>query len=189
MLKVKDINVYYGKIHALKNVSFEVRPGEVVALIGAIIRLSQLDEGDPLPWERVDVSALCRDIAADLRDKSEKSGTAITVEGPEIPVEGVRRLLYETVYNLCDNAIQYNVPGGSVAVTVTANEDNAVITVSDTGIGIPADQQSRGGRGTIFPLQFCQRRRFAPLEGLKLRGAHVGHVHFRRVIILRCYNG
>ena len=95
----------------------------LVALIGDIIRLSQLDEGDPLPWERVDVSALCRDIAADLRDKSEKSGTAITVEGPEIPVEGVRRLLYETVYNLCDNAIQYNVPGGSVRVTVTDRGD------------------------------------------------------------------
>lgn len=46
----------------------------LVALIGDIIRLSQLDEGDPLPWERVDVSALCRDIAADLRDKSEKAG-------------------------------------------------------------------------------------------------------------------
>ena len=55
-------------------------------------------------------------------------------------------------------------------------------------VNIAADQQSRGGRGTIFPLQFCQRRRFAPLEGLKLRGAHIGHIHFRRVIILRSDN-
>mgnify|MGYP002416783050 FL=1 len=115
----------------------------LVALIGDIIRLSQLDEGDPLPWERVDVSALCRDIAADLRDKSEKSGTAITVEGPEIPVEGVRRLLYETIYNLCDNAIQYNVPGGSVRVTVTDRGDSAAISVADTGIGIAPEHQSR----------------------------------------------
>ena len=115
----------------------------LVALIGDIIRLSQLDEGAPLPWERVDVSALCRDIAADLRDKSEKSGTAITVEGPEIPVEGVRRLLYETVYNLCDNAIQYNVPGGSVRVTVTDRGDSAAISVADTGIGIAPEHQSR----------------------------------------------
>lgn len=115
----------------------------LVALIGDIIRLSQLDEGDPLPWERVDVSPLCRDIAADLRDKSEKSGTAITVEGPEIPVEGVRRLLYETIYNLCDNAIQYNVPGGSVRVTVTDRGDSAAISVADTGIGIAPEHQSR----------------------------------------------
>ena len=114
----------------------------LVALIGDIIRLSQLDEGDPLPWERVDVSALCRDIAADLRDKSEKSGTAITVER-QIPVEGVRRLLYETVYNLCDNAIQYNVPGGSVRVTVTDRGDSAAISVADTGIGIAPEHQSR----------------------------------------------
>ena len=115
----------------------------LVALIGDIIRLSQLDEGDPLPWERVDVSVLCRDIAADLRDKSEKSGTVITVEGPEIQVEGVRRLLYETVYNLCDNAIQYNVPGGSVRVTVSDAGENAVISVADTGIGIAPEHQSR----------------------------------------------
>ena len=115
----------------------------LVALIGDIIRLSQLDEGDPLPWERVDVSALCRDIAADLRDKSEKSGTAITVEGPEIPVEGVRRLLHETIYNLCDNAIGYNVPGGSVRVTVTDRGDSAAISVADTGIGIAPEHQSR----------------------------------------------
>ena len=115
----------------------------MIRLVEDILRLSQLDEGDPLPWERVDVSALCRDIAADLRDKSEKSGTAITVEGPEIPVEGVRRLLYETVYNLCDNAIQYNVPGGSVRVTVTDRGDSAAISVADTGIGIAPEHQSR----------------------------------------------
>ena len=65
------------------------------------------------------------------------------MEGPDIPVEGVRRLLYETVYNLCDNAIQYNVPGGSVRVTVTDRGDSAAISVADTGIGIAPEHQSR----------------------------------------------
>ena len=135
MVKQEDVPRFVGHIRK--------EAQRLVTLIGDIIRLSQLDEGDPLPWERVDVSALCRDIAADLRDKSEKSGTAITVEGPEIPVEGVRRLLYETVYNLCDNAIQYNVPGGSVRVTVTDRGDSAAISVADTGIGIAPEHQSR----------------------------------------------
>lgn len=135
MVKQEDVPRFVGHIRK--------EAQRLVTLIGDIIRLSQLDEGDPLPWERVDVSALCRDIAADLRDKSEKSGTAITVEGPEIPVEGVRRLLYETVYNLCDNAIQYNIPGGSVRVTVTDRGDSAAISVADTGIGIAPEHQSR----------------------------------------------
>ena len=135
MVKQEDVPRFVGHIRS--------EAQRLVTLIGDIIRLSQLDEGDPLPWERVDVSVLCRDIAADLRDKSEKSGTAITVEGPEIPVEGVRRLLYETVYNLCDNAIQYNVPGGSVRVTVTDRGDSAAISVADTGIGIAPEHQSR----------------------------------------------
>lgn len=115
----------------------------LVALIGDIIRLSQLDEGDPLPWEQVDIPALCRDIAADLRDKAEKSQVSLTVEGQDVQAEGVRRLLYETVYNLCDNAIQYNVPGGSVRLTVSDAGENAVISVADTGIGIAPEHQSR----------------------------------------------
>ena len=115
----------------------------LVALIGDIIRLSQLDEGGPLPWEQVDIPALCRDIAADLRDKAEKSQVSLTVEGQDVQAEGVRRLLYETVYNLCDNAIQYNVPGGSVRVTVSDAGENAVISVADTGIGIAPEHQSR----------------------------------------------
>ena len=115
----------------------------LVALIGDIIRLSQLDEGDHLPWEQVDIPALCRDIAADLRDKAEKSQVSLTVEGQDVQAEGVRRLLYETVYNLCDNAIQYNVPGGSVRVTVSDAGENAVISVADTGIGIAPEHQSR----------------------------------------------
>lgn len=115
----------------------------LVALIGDIIRLSQLDEGDPLPWEQVDIPALCRDIAADLRDKAEKSQVSLTVEGQDVQAEGVRRLLHETIYNLCDNAIGYNVPGGSVRVTVSDAGENAVISVADTGIGIAPEHQPR----------------------------------------------
>ena len=56
---------------------------------------------------------------------------------------GVRRLLYEIVFNLCDNAIKYNTDGGRVQVTVTKENETAAVTVRDTGIGIPPDQQDR----------------------------------------------
>ena len=64
-------------------------------------------------------------------------------EGDEVRVAGVRRLLYETVYNLCDNAIQYNVDGGSVTLRTEKAGQEARITVADTGIGIPQDAQAR----------------------------------------------
>ena len=63
--------------------------------------------------------------------------------GQDVQAEGVRRLLHETIYNLCDNAIGYNVPGGSVRVTVSDAGENAVISVADTGIGIAPEHQSR----------------------------------------------
>lgn len=65
------------------------------------------------------------------------------MEGQDVQAEGVRRLLHETIYNLCDNAIGYNVPGGSVRVTVSDAGENAVISVADTGIGIAPEHQSR----------------------------------------------
>ena len=80
---------------------------------------------------------------ADLRDKAEKSQVRLTVEGQDVQAEGVRRLLHETIYNLCDNAIGYNVPGGSVRVTVSDAGENAVISVADTGIGIAPEHQPR----------------------------------------------
>ena len=67
----------------------------------------------------------------------------VTVSGENAPVIGVRRLLYEIAYNLCDNAIKYNADGGSVGVRVGAEGGSACLTVRDTGIGIPPEHQSR----------------------------------------------
>ena len=66
-----------------------------------------------------------------------KKRISITVSGTGFAVMGVRRMLHEMVYNLCDNAIKYNVPGGNV--TIRAENDRLI--VSDTGIGIPAEHQ------------------------------------------------
>ena len=114
----------------------------LVALVEDIIRLSQLDEGTPLPKEDVELTALCREAAEELQDAARAKDVTLTVEGEETVIPGIRRLLYEIVFNLCDNAIKYNVTGGSVAVTVTGGSKPS-ITVKDTGIGIPAEHQGR----------------------------------------------
>ena len=115
----------------------------LVTLINDILRLSELDEGGSLPTETVELLSLCTDTVKSLESAAQQRQITMTVTGEAVTVPGVRRLLTETIFNLCDNAIKYNKDGGSVAVTVTADEDNAAVTVSDTGIGIPADQQSR----------------------------------------------
>ena len=115
----------------------------LVALIGDIIRLSQLDEGEPMPAEPVELLALAREAAESLQSAAAARNVTITVEGEPVELTGVRRLLYEIIFNLCDNAIKYNTDGGRVQVTVTKENETAAVTVRDTGIGIPPDQQDR----------------------------------------------
>ncbi len=111
----------------------------LVSLIEDIIRISQLDEGIELPKEPVALKQLCRDVAQTLEQTAREKDVTVTVAGEESLVDGVPRLLHELVYNLCENAIKYNVPGGSVEVTVSGK----TLRVADTGIGIPAEHQSR----------------------------------------------
>lgn len=115
----------------------------LVTLIGDIIRLSELDEGGELPTETVDLLPLAQEAAENLRAAAEVKNVSIIVSGENVPVTGVRRLLYEIAYNLCDNAIKYNVDGGSVDVRVGAEGGSTCLTVRDTGIGIPPEHQSR----------------------------------------------
>lgn len=115
----------------------------LVTLIGDIIRLSQLDEGEPMPAEPVELLALAREAAESLQSAAAARNVTITVEGEPVELTGVRRLLYEIVFNLCDNAIKYNTDGGRVQVTVTKENETVAVTVRDTGIGIPPDQQDR----------------------------------------------
>ena len=111
----------------------------LVNLIEDIIRLSQLDEGMELSAEQVELLALAEEVKAILQPSAEQKDIAFTISGEGFRLTGVRRLLYEILYNLCDNAIKYNVPGGSVTVHVEHNR----LVVSDTGIGIPAEHQGR----------------------------------------------
>ena len=111
----------------------------LVSLIEDIIRLSQLDEGVSLPCEEVDLLALAREVTAILENSAAKKNVQITVSGIGFKVQGVRRMLHEVLYNLCDNAIKYNIPGGSMEIHI----ENKKLTVLDTGIGIPAEHKDR----------------------------------------------
>ncbi len=135
MVKPEDLPRFVGHIRK--------EAQRLVTLIGDIIRLSQLDEGVELPREPVDLRALAQEVARDLDSAAKQKNVALRVEGEPAVVQGVRRLLYETVYNLCDNAIQYNVDGGSVTLRTEKAGQEARITVADTGIGIPQDAQAR----------------------------------------------
>ena len=115
----------------------------LVTLIGDIIRLSQLDEGDEMPRETVDLLTLSQEAADDLASAAEQKNVTISVTGESTRVSGVRRLLYEVIYNLCDNGVKYNVEGGSVSVRVGTEDGKAVVSVADTGIGIAPEHRER----------------------------------------------
>jgi len=131
MVKPEDTPRFVGHIHK--------EASRLVNLIEDIIRLSQLDEGVALPTETVDMLALAEDVKEILLPSAEEKNVRISVSGAGFSVVGVRRMLQEIIYNLCDNAIKYNVPGGSV----TIRAENNRLVVSDTGIGIPPEHEDR----------------------------------------------
>ena len=131
MVKQEDTTRFVG--HIRKEAS------RLVNLIEDIIRLSQLDEGVKLPAETVAILALAEEVKAILQPSAEEKNVRISVSGEGFSVVGVRRMLQEIIYNLCDNAIKYNIPGGSVNI----HAENNRLAVSDTGIGIPAEHKDR----------------------------------------------
>lgn len=135
MVKQEDIPRFIGHIRT--------EAARMIALIEDIIRLSQLDEGDLLPRDTVDLMEVAKEAAENLHDAAEKKHITFFVGGQNAEFTGVRRLIYEIVYNIFDNAIKYNNDGGSVAVSVASDKDTVSVNVKDTGIGISDEYQSR----------------------------------------------
>ncbi len=115
----------------------------LVNLVEDIIRLSQLDEGVELPKEPVQIGPVAQEIFQSLTPVAEQKQVTLKMTGAGFTMLGVRRLLYEILYNLTENAIKYNRPGGSVEVFLGMEAGSKVIRVKDTGIGIPAEHQAR----------------------------------------------
>ena len=118
----------------------------MISLVEDILLLSRLDEGSEMleiEKERVELKALCSEILSTLSDFAEKNKVRYELSGCETEILGSRRILGEMIYNLCENAIKYNVPGGSVFVALSESDSEHRISVRDTGIGIPQAHQSR----------------------------------------------
>jgi len=135
IVKSEDIPRFVG--HIRKEAS------RLVFLIDDIIRLSQLDEGAEMPREDVSLKVLSEEVCETLADAAKLKDVSLEVTGDDGVVNGVRRLLYEVVYNLCDNAIKYNNPGGNVKVNVAQKPGEVELRVQDTGIGISPEHQDK----------------------------------------------
>ncbi len=135
LVKPEDIPQFAKTIHD--------ESGRLITLISDIMRLSQLD--DSVPMERVpcDLRAIAEDVAERLRPAAAERGIQIRLVGEELVVTGIPSILDEMVYNLCDNAVKYNVENGSVDIRVERRNGHPEVSVSDTGIGIPREHQDR----------------------------------------------
>ena len=136
IVKPEDIPHFAGKIYDESQ--------RLITLIGDIIKLSRLDENQvPMERETVDMLEMARDVVQQLSSVARKSGVTLVANGAHGQVLGVRQVLGEMVYNLCENAVKYNRAGGRVWVDVQQVADHVVLRVKDTGIGIPAAEQGR----------------------------------------------
>lgn len=135
LVKPEDTERFVGNI--------KKEASRLVALINDIIRLSQLDEDSEPATESVDLYELSKEVIEVLSVSAAKRQVNLELEGESCIIKGIRRYLYEIIYNLCDNAIRYNKENGKVIIDVSQKDGNTVLSVTDTGIGIPAEHQSR----------------------------------------------
>lgn len=132
----RDKTAFGGKIYA--------EAQRMIRLVEDIIKLSNLDEGAAeLSRETVDLYATAEDVVKSLLPAAEKENITLSLEGEKAEINGISQLLTAVVYNLCDNAIKYNKDGGKVSVKVKNAPEGVVLSVGDTGIGIPKEQQER----------------------------------------------
>lgn len=135
LVKPEDTERFIGNIRK--------EASRLVNLINDIIRLSQLDENHEPAIETVDLMEVAREVVEVLAPSAAKRNIEVYLKGEPCTIYGVRRYIYEIIYNLFDNAIRYNKDGGKVTITTGKDSGQAAVSVSDTGIGIAPEHQSR----------------------------------------------
>ena len=135
LVKPEDTGRFVGNIRK--------EASRLVDLINDIISLSQLDEKYELVTEVVNLREVANEVVEVLIGSATKKNVSLKVIGNDCEIHGVRRYIYEIIYNLCDNAIRYNVDDGKVTIDIRQESSQKVIVVSDTGIGIDTEHHAR----------------------------------------------
>ena len=136
MVKAEDVAGFAGTI--------KEESARLISLIDDIIKLSRLDESTvPQETEIIDVFGSARDVVSRLSGKASENDIELSFSGELSEIKGVQHILDEIVYNICENAIKYNRPGGFVKVSVRNEGSESLITVADNGIGIPKADRER----------------------------------------------
>ena len=136
MVKAEDVAGFAGTI--------KEESARLISLIDDIIKLSRLDESTvPQETEIIDVFGSARDVVRRLSGKASENDIELSFSGEPSEIKGVQHILDEIVYNICENAIKYNRPGGFVKVSVRNEGSESLITVADNGIGIPKADRER----------------------------------------------
>lgn len=139
MVKKEDIPEFADRIYK--------EATRMTTLIEDIIKLSRLDEqSDMMPFEAVDLNRVTEEVVDSLQTVARQRKITITVDGDVPTINGVRQIIYEMIYNLCDNAVKYNRDGGSVHILMEPSPKEGYSvrwSVWDTGIGVPEEEQER----------------------------------------------
>lgn len=136
LVKPEDMAVFSERIYN--------EASRLIVLIEDIIRLSRLDEGEvELEKEEVDLYEMARDITRRLAPRAEELDVRMELSGEPVIYRGIRQILDEMVYNICENAVKYNHSGGMVSVWAGSTLEGKKVIVTDTGIGIPEDEKER----------------------------------------------
>lgn len=135
-VKEEDVRAFAGRIYK--------EAQRLITLVEDVIRISQLDEGEvPYEWTETDLYQTAKNVFGTLSEAAKKQDVHLYIEGDRVQLHTVPNILEEVLFNLCDNAIKYNKPGGSVCICLTENEESVCISVKDNGVGIPKEDQSR----------------------------------------------
>ena len=135
LVKKEDVPRFIGHIRT--------EASRLVTLVDDIIRLSQLDEGGEMKKEECSLHSVAAEVISALEPMASEKHVTVSLEGDQGRIHGVSRLFHEILINLCENAIKYNVDGGTVKVTIADREKETVLTVADSGIGIAPEHHSR----------------------------------------------
>ena len=136
MVPQRDMTAFAGKIYS--------EAQRMIRLVEDILRLSRLDEGAAgMRWEELDLYDAAQSAVRSLSAAAELGGICLRVEGGPTVISAVSQLVSGILFNLTDNAVKYNRPGGSVSLRIEDGGAEAVLTVADTGIGIPEEHRER----------------------------------------------